>query len=61
MTLSASDCVLAVEGGSMSFSMTLETREVPHGVSVDLAFKIFQFTELVPDRLKASVMLVAPA
>ena len=40
----------------MSFSMTLETRD-----GVDLAFKIFQFTELVPDRLRASVMVVAPA
>lgn len=40
----------------MSFSMTLETRD-----GVDPAFKIFQFTELVPDRLRASVMVVAPA
>ena len=38
----------------MSFSMTLETRD-----GVDPAFKIFQFTELVPDRLRASVMVVA--
>ena len=61
MTLSASDCFLTVEGGSMSFSMTLETGEVPHGDGVDLAFKIFQFTELVPDMLRASVMVVALA
>ena len=46
MTLSASDCVLTVEGGSMSFSMTLETGELPHGVSVDLAFKIFSLLSL---------------
>ena len=34
---------------------------MPQGVGVDLAFKIFQFTELVPDRLRASVMVMAPA
>ena len=47
---------MTVEGGSTSFSMTLETRD-----GVDLAFKIFQFTELVTDRLRASVMVVDPA
>ena len=35
--------------------------EVAHGVCVDLAVQGLQVTEFVPDRLRAVVLVIAPA